>query len=930
MIHQKDGGQVHQRDGGQVGKTISHYNILEKLGEGGMGIVYKAFDTKLERDVALKLLRPEAMGDPAAKERFIREARAASALNHPNITTIHEIDEWHGQDFICMEYVEGETVKKKIQSGQMPMDEVLNIATQTVEALQEAHEHDITHRDIKSENIMVTPKGQIKVMDFGLAKLKGVGGLTKNGTTMGTISYMSPEQARGEDVDHRTDIWSFGVVLYEMITGQLPFKGEYEQAVIYSIMNEEPKRITELRSSVSLELERIVGKCLEKQTEDRYQTSENLLADLNKLQKDIITGKSRTIKSAAAIPAKQKKKRTAIFAFAAVLVLAIVSYFVYQFTSKEIEVEDKTVAIMYIEDQTGDEAYHQQANIIIPQIYQKLFINHKDIILPSIEARNQIEAIQKAATINKKTALKILNDARIKYRVTALIQKTGDDLNYILETTKPGKHPLVWQETLTKSDSAISEEFAQAVADWIEACVWVDEFEKRIHKEYNFPKNITSRDVLKNQLSKNIFATKAYYQGLYLLQASNFSDAIPYLKEARRIEPEYHIATALCALALAVEGQQQTALNVFEQLKERSINFTHYEQLCFQDWHETMFGERELAIKALRELSKYETYPEFWFHELGILYYVIGDYENASDILEKHIKSGIFPTWNYGYSFLQSSYNNLGLWEKALRPLKIGLKRNPKSRELMIRIIEQYLLLGNTKKADKWFMEYEKVSRIEVESIFPGYHIYGKHFLIMGDFEKADEYYQKALAEKNITDSEINSIAYDNIYMGKYEKAETILLDAVERFPDNIHLYNNLSFLYRSKKDYIKMLQYANKAYDLALSNTTASRYYHIARALSFTANNDSAQAHAEWSYLIDEYSSDNWIMGYIYSLKGDVELAMENLETAFEKGSRNIISYCYDPDKENVRNDPRTKDRYTKLLEKIKATYPALGKKKK
>jgi len=166
-----------------IGKTISHYRILEKLGECGMGVVYKAFDTKLERTVAIKVLRPEAMGDPAAKERFIREAKAASALNHPNITTIHEIGEWHGRDFICMEYIEGHTVKQKIRSGEMPIDEVLSIAAQVAEALQEAHEHDITHRDIKSENIMVTPKGLVKVMDFGIAKLKGTSGLTKTGTT---------------------------------------------------------------------------------------------------------------------------------------------------------------------------------------------------------------------------------------------------------------------------------------------------------------------------------------------------------------------------------------------------------------------------------------------------------------------------------------------------------------------------------------------------------------------------------------------------------------------------------------------------------------------------------------------------------------------------------------------------------------------------
>ncbi|MBC8182450.1 serine/threonine protein kinase [candidate division KSB1 bacterium] len=182
-----------------IGKNISHYKILEKLGEGGMGIVYKAFDTKLERTVALKLLRPETIGDPDAKKRFIREAKAASALNHPNITTIYEVDEWHGRDFISMEFVEGKTIREKVKSAQLTFDEVLNIAEQLAGALQEAHEHNIVHRDIKSENIMVTLKGQVKVMDFGLAKLKGMATVTKTGTTIGTVAYMSPEQAQGID-----------------------------------------------------------------------------------------------------------------------------------------------------------------------------------------------------------------------------------------------------------------------------------------------------------------------------------------------------------------------------------------------------------------------------------------------------------------------------------------------------------------------------------------------------------------------------------------------------------------------------------------------------------------------------------------------------------------------------------------------------------
>ena len=210
-----------------IGKTISHYKILEKLGEGGMGVVYKAEDTKLQRTVAIKFLPPESTRDPEAKERFIHEARAASALDHPNICTIHEIDESEGQTFIVMAYVEGQSLKEKIKAGPLKLAEVVGIGLQIAEGLKEAHDKNIIHRDVKPANIMVTTSGQTKIMDFGLAKLMGQTKLTKEETTLGTVAYMSPEQTRGEKVDHRTDIWSLGVVLYEMITGQLPFKGDY-------------------------------------------------------------------------------------------------------------------------------------------------------------------------------------------------------------------------------------------------------------------------------------------------------------------------------------------------------------------------------------------------------------------------------------------------------------------------------------------------------------------------------------------------------------------------------------------------------------------------------------------------------------------------------------------------------------------------------
>jgi serine/threonine protein kinase len=224
------------------GSTVaSKYEIIEELGKGGMGVVYKAKDTKLKRTVALKFLSPELTRDKEAKERFIHEAQTASALDHPNICTVHEIDEDQGQMFIAMAYIEGQSLRQKAKAGPLKLDEALDIAIQVAQGMHEAHEKGVVHRDIKSANIMVTAKGQAKIMDFGVAKLAGQTRFTRTGAAIGTVAYMSPEQARGEKVNHRTDIWSLGVVLYEMVIGQLPFKGDHEQAVMYSILNEEPE-----------------------------------------------------------------------------------------------------------------------------------------------------------------------------------------------------------------------------------------------------------------------------------------------------------------------------------------------------------------------------------------------------------------------------------------------------------------------------------------------------------------------------------------------------------------------------------------------------------------------------------------------------------------------------------------------------------------
>ena len=263
------------------GKTIAgKYKILTELGRGGMGVVYKAKDTRLKRTVALKFLPSELTKDKEAKKRFIQEAQATAALEHPNICIVHEVDEADGQTFIAMSYTEGKSLKDKLREGPLDIDEAKDITLQVAEGLKEAHEKGIVHRDIKPANIMLTKKGQAKITDFGLAKLSWGVDLTKTSTIMGTVAYMSPEQAKGEDVDHQSDIWSLGAMLYEMLTGERPFKKTHEQALIYSILNDDPQPTSSLRPDIPGSVEQVIEKALAKNVDDRYKNVNELIQDL--------------------------------------------------------------------------------------------------------------------------------------------------------------------------------------------------------------------------------------------------------------------------------------------------------------------------------------------------------------------------------------------------------------------------------------------------------------------------------------------------------------------------------------------------------------------------------------------------------------------------------------------------------------------------
>jgi eukaryotic-like serine/threonine-protein kinase len=533
-----------------IGQTISHYRIVEKLGEGGMGVVYKAEDTKLKRIVAVKFLPRRLSVHGEERERFIQEAQAASALNHPNICIIHEIDEAEDESFIVMEYLDGVTLgewirKKAEQSGgyrKLGIKETIDLAVQIAEGLEKAHEKGIIHRDVKSENIMVTGDGRAKIMDFGLAKLKGVSKLTKAGSTVGTVAYMSPEQVEGIETDHRTDIFSFGVVFYEMLSGHVPFRAAHETAMMYEIINVEPQSLIDQHKGIEPELNRVVMKCLEKDREERYQSMREVAVDLKRYRRDsegrrierisdVREAPPTSVLTGSGEPPQRSKTKWLRIGVASLGAILLVSLGIYLFIPRATSID--SIAVLPFENVGAD----PNTEYVTDGITESLINTLSQLSNLTVMSSSSVFRYKGKDVDPQKAGKELGVRAVLRGRVT----QRGDNLQISAELVDVSNNSHIWggQYNKTLSDILdVQEEISKDISRQLSLKLVGDD-EKKLAK----------------RSTEDTEAYQFYLKGRFhwnKRKAEDLQKAVGYFNQAIEKDPQYALAYAGLASAYAI------------------------------------------------------------------------------------------------------------------------------------------------------------------------------------------------------------------------------------------------------------------------------------------------------------------------------------------------------------------------------------------